>query len=57
MRRGPKTSRPPAPDNANLDPFEPAVEVLPDTVPSTIRIGMATKIRKAVVSLLSGRSG
>ena len=57
MSSGPRNSSPPAPDTATLVPLLYAPKVLPDTVPSTIMIGMATKIRKAVVSLLSGRSG
>ena len=32
-------------------------QVAPETVPSTIAIGMITKIRKNEVSRLSGRSG
>jgi hypothetical protein len=35
----------------------PTDHVAPSTAPSTIRMGIATKIRKNVVSRLSGRSG
>ncbi len=36
---------------------EGGTQVAPETVPSTIAIGMITKIRKNEVSRLSGRSG
>jgi hypothetical protein len=54
----PREESPPAPASMNVDLFEEArIQVEPDTVPSTMRIGMATKIRKPVFSLLRGRSG
>jgi len=58
MSRGPKNSSPPAPAATTFVlPSDDHCQVPPDTAPSTIRIGMATKIRKAVVSRSSIRSG
>ena len=59
---GPANSRPPAPTTtvrpvwvAPLSPYQ--FHVSPETVPSTMAMGMMVKIRKPVVSRLSGRSG
>src|SRR4051794_26472850 len=54
MSRGPRTSSPPAPDTAPLVPLLSAPNVPPDTVPSTIMIGMATTLRPEDATSLSG---
>ena len=61
MSSGPANSRPPAPTTtvrpvwlAPLPPYQ--LHVSPETVPSAMAMGMIVKIRKPVVSRLSGRS-
>src|SRR2546423_2285286 len=58
IRRGAKKSSPPAPA-ATSRPWwpEPPPAQTPSTVPRTTRVGIASMIRKAVVSRFSSRSG
>ncbi|HZD18803.1 MAG TPA: hypothetical protein VE669_11740 [Actinomycetota bacterium] len=58
ISRGPKRSSPPAPA-ATYVTCLPVLhdQVAPLTLPSTMRIGIAARIRKNVVTLSSGRSG
>jgi hypothetical protein len=62
MSSGPANSRPPALTTtvcpvwlAPLSPYQ--LHVSPETVASTMAMGMIVKIRSPVVSRLSGRSG
>ncbi len=58
MSSGPKNSRPPAPAATAMVPLgDDHCQVPPDTAPSTIAIGITQKMRKAVLSRSSGRSG
>ena len=62
MSSGPANSRPPALTTtvrpAWVAPWPPyQLHVWPETVASTIAMGMIVKIRRPVVSRLSGRSG